>query len=112
MRRRDWVRDGLGEAAATLLALVAVAFWLGAMILALVGCSVAEQEPAWPESDEFKHIETGADRFSVHNTNLGKWRVLVDHETGVQYIVGNTVHTVCPLLAADGTPLLVAESGE
>ena len=111
MRRENWVRDGLGEAAVTVLVLVAVAFWLGAMILALVGCSAAEQEPAWPESDEFKHIETGADRFSSHDTNLAYWEVVVDHRTGVQYLC-RYKYGLCPLLDADGSPLLVAEAGE
>ena len=86
--------------------------WAVIMALALVGCSAVEQGSTWPESDEFEHIETEAERFSIHDTNLDKWRVLVDHETGVQYVVGNTAHTVCPLLDADGTPLLVAEAGE
>ena len=74
------------------------------------GCDT--DESTWPESTEFSELETGQDRFSLHGTNLDKWRVLVDHETGVQYIVGNTVHTVCPLLDTDGTPLLVLEAGE
>lgn len=51
-------------------------------------------------------------RFECHETGTTETYVLVDHETGVQYIVGNTAHTVCPLLDTDGTPLLVAEAGE
>ena len=86
--------------------------WAVVMALALAGCSAGEQGSTWPESDEFAHIETGAERFSTHDTNLNGWSVLVDHETGVQYIVGNTAHTVCPLLDVDGTPLLVLEAGE
>ena len=86
--------------------------WAVVMALALAGCSTVEQGSTWPESTEFSELETGQDRFSTHDTNLDTWRVLVDHETGVQYIVGNTVHTVCPLLDVDGTPLLVAEAGE
>ena len=86
--------------------------WAVAMALALAGCSTVEQGSTWPESAEFSTLETGQDRFSRHDTNLNGWSVLVDHETGVQYIVGNTDHTVCPLLDADGTPLLVAEAGE
>ena len=85
--------------------------WAVAMVLALAGCSEVEQGSTWPESTEFSELETGQDRFSLHDTNLNKWRVLVDHETGVQYIVGNTAHTVCPLLDTDGSPLLVAEAG-
>lgn len=87
-------------------------FWAVVMALALAGCSEAEQGSTWPESAEFSTLETGQDRFLLHDTNLDGWRVLVDHETGVQYIVGNTAHTVCPLLEADGSPLLVAEAGE
>ena len=86
--------------------------WAVVMALALAGCSAGEQGSMWPESDEFAHIETGAERFSTHDTNLDGWSVLVDRETGVQYVVGNTAHTVCPLLDADGSPLLVAEAGE
>lgn len=115
MRRRDWVRDGLGEAAATFLALVAVAFWVCVMVLALVGCSAGEQEPAWPESTEFSTVETGAERFSWHDTGRFGWKVVVDHETGVQYLACMEYRygaAVCPLLDADGTPLLVAEAGD
>ena len=89
-----------------------VTFVLLLAVLALAGCSAGEEEPTWPDSAEFSTIETGAERFSVHLTNLGKWRVLVDHETGVQYIVGNTANTICPLLDSNGSPLLVSEAGE
>ena len=66
----------------------------------------------WPESAEFSQLMTGQERFSEHATNVDGLTVVVDHETGVQYIVGNSVHAVCPLLDADGTPLLVLEAGE
>ena len=91
---------------------VAIALALAGAVLAvvLVGRSAGEPESTWPESDEFEYVETGADRFSVHDTNLDGWRVLVDHETGAQYVVTNS--GVCPLLDVDGTPLLVAEAGE
>ena len=98
--------------------------WAVVMALALAGCSTVEQgstwpestevepESTWPESAEFSELETGQGRFSTHDTNLDGWSVLVDRETGVQYVVGNTAHTVCPLLDADGSPLLVLEAGE
>lgn len=89
-----------------------LALWAVVMALALAGCSAGEPGSTWPESTEFFELETGQDRFSAHDTNLDGWRILVDRQTGVQYIVGNTVHTVCPLLDVDGTPLLVAEVGE
>ena len=89
--------------------------WAVVMALALAGCSAGEQGSTWPESDEFEHIETGADRWSVHDTGAGtvvtgRMRVVVDHQTGVQYLV--TASGTCPLLDADGTPLLVTEAGE
>ena len=91
-----------------------------AVLLVMLACScdlkdervISAGESTWPDSAEFSTLESGQDRFSVHCTNLGKWRVLVDHETGVQYIVSNTVNAVCPLLDADGSPLLVLEAGE
>lgn len=93
---------------------VVVAFLLGAafglLMLALTGCD-AGSGSTWPDSDEFEHIETGADRFSAHDTNLGYWGVVVDHETGVQYLY-RYKYGLCPLLDADGTPLLVLEAGE
>lgn len=97
-----------------LLALLAVVAVAGA----LAGCThggetaVRHEGNGWPESAEFSELLTGQTRFSMHDTNLDGWRILVDRQTGVQYIVGNTAHTVCPLLDADGTPLLVAEAGE
>lgn len=90
----------------------AAALMLALALLDMPGRSAEPPESTWPESAEFSTLETGQDRFSLRDTNLGGWSVLVDHETGVQYVVGNTVHTVCPLLNADGTPLLVAEAGE
>ena len=88
-----------------------LALWAVAMALALAGCSAGEQGSMWPESDEFAHIETGAERFSTHDTNLYYWCVIVDHRTGVQYLY-RYKYGLCPLLDADGSPLLVAEAGE
>lgn len=68
------------------------------------------EDSTWPESAEFSQIESGADRFSDHETNLEGIVVLVDHETGVQY--ARSASGMCPLLDVDGTPLLVAEAGE
>lgn len=65
---------------------------------------------AWGESAEFSQLMTGQERFSVHSTNVAGAVVYVDHETGVQYL--GTEVGVCPLLDADGAPLLVAEAGE
>lgn len=80
-------------------------------IAALDGCMPRPVivESTWPESAEFYQIETGADRFSEHETNLEGVVVLVDHVTGVQYAM--SAGGLCPLLDVDGTPLLVAEAG-
>ena len=85
--------------------------WAVAMALALAGCSAVEQGSAWPESAEFSTIEGGADRFSEHETNLDYWYVIVDHETGAQYLYRYR-YGVTPLLDAGVSPLLVAEAGE
>ena len=85
--------------------------WAVVMALALAGCSAGEPESTWPESTEFSTLETGQDRFSAHDTNLGYWEVIVDHETGVQYLC-RYKYGLCPLLDVDGTPLLVLEAGE
>lgn len=97
-----------------LLALLAVVAVAGA----LAGCThggetaVRHEGNGWPESAEFSQLLTGQTRFSVHDTNLDGWRILVDHRTGVQYIVGNDVRTVCPLLDVDGSPLRVLEASD
>lgn len=88
-----------------------LALWAVAMALALAGCSTEAPESTWPESDEFAHIETEAERFSTHDTNLDSWEVVVDHRTGVQYLC-RYKYGITPLLDVDGTPLLVLEAGE
>lgn len=98
-----------------LLAFVVVAFAVWGLALALAvamsGCSfTARAVPVangWPESAEFSTLPSGAARFSSHSCGGGA--IVVDHLTGVQYLM--TASGVCPLLDADGTPLLVAEAG-
>lgn len=79
-------------------------------IVSLCGCSSVEQGSMWQESTEFSELETGQGRFSVHDTNLDYWYVVVDHSTGVQYLY-RYKYGLTPLLDADGTPLLVAGAG-
>ena len=84
-------------------------------LVSLCGCSAVEPESTWPESAEFSTVETGAERFSWHDTGRFGWQVVVDHETGVQYLACMEYRygaAVCPLLDADGSPLLVSEAGE
>ena len=89
--------------------------WAVVMALALAGCEktirAVPDVNGWPESAEFSTLDTGQTRFSSHSCgdDLGGV-VVVDHLTGVQYLMSGT--GLCPLLDADGTPLLVAEAGE
>lgn len=64
----------------------------------------------WPESAEFSQLMTGQERFSEHATNVDGLVVVVDHETGVQYLSDGDGMTA--LLDADGTPLRVKEAAE
>lgn len=83
------------------------------VVLSLASCS-DDTEGAWPESAEFSTLESGQGRFSVHDTNVDSCDVVVDHETGVEYLVwmGFYQGGICPLLDADGTPMTVLEAGE
>ena len=92
-----------------------------ALLAACVGCGgEGASASTWPESDEFGHLLTGQDRFSEHETNLSQCRVIVDHRTGVQYLLyrqpqgtGGAAWSytgLCPLLDVDGTPLRVLEA--
>lgn len=84
--------------------------WAVAMALALAGCSAVEPESTWPESAEFSQLTTGQERFSEHATNVDGITVVVDHETGVQYLCDG--HGMTALLDVDGTPLRVKEAAE
>lgn len=61
----------------------------------------------WGESAEFTQLETGQDRFSLHNTNVKDFPVIVDHSTGIMYMRGVGV-----LVDENGKPLRVLEVGE
>lgn len=102
------VSEALGAVVMTAVAIAAAAIALAS----LWGCSSgATEAAAWPESAEFSTLDSGQDRFSVHGTNLAYWEVVVDHETGAQYLY-RYKYGVTPLLDAGGSPLLVAGAGE
>lgn len=84
-------------------ALVAVAV----MLLCPAGRSL---HSTWPESAEFSQLMTGQERFSEHATNVDGLVVVVDHETGVQYLADG--HGMTELLDVDGTPLRVLEASD
>lgn len=62
----------------------------------------------WPDSAEFSQLLTGQERFSEHATNVDGITVVVDHETGVQYLADGDGMTA--LLDVDGSPLRVLEA--
>lgn len=98
-----------------LLTLVAVvgafsAFVVVASAFAGYEHAISSDEGSWPDSAEFSELMTGQTRFSVHDTNLDGWRVLVDHQTGVQYLADGNGMTA--LLDVDGSPLRVMEASD
>lgn len=62
----------------------------------------------WPGSAEFSQLVSGQERFSEHATNVNGLTVVVDHETGVQYLADG--HGMTALLDVDGSPLRVKEA--
>lgn len=107
MSMRQRIGDFFGFVVFTIVALMAAI----AVILSLFGCS--SYEPTWPDSAEFSQLESGQDRFSMHDTNLSYFDIIVDHQTGVQYLYysykGHSA-AMTPLLNVDGTPMLVSEA--
>ena len=95
-----------GEIAALYVVLV---FAAACVVAWCIASGRTDLHSAWPDSAEFSQLMTGQERFSEHATNADGLTVVVDHETGVQYLVTST--GACPLLDVDGTPLLVAEAG-
>lgn len=67
-----------------------------------------EPENTWAASAEFYQLESGQDRFSKHSTNIWDTTVIVDHDTGIQYLSNENGMTV--LLEEDGTPKRVTEA--
>lgn len=90
----------------------AAALMLALALLGMAGRSAEAPSPRGRRARSSPSWRPGRTASRCTTPTLDGWSVLVDHETGVQYVVGNTAHTVCPLLDADGTPLLVAEAGE
>lgn len=90
---------------ATILALFVL---IGA--LAFFAIDSRDLHSTWPESAEFSQLMTGQERFSEHATNVNGLTVVVDHETGVQYLADG--HGMTALLDADGTPLRVREASD
>lgn len=71
---------------------------------------ISADDGGWPDSAEFSQLLTGQARFSTHESGEKNILVLVDHQTGVQYLV--TATGACPLLDVDGSPLRVLEASD
>ena len=65
------------------------------------------KENTWSESAEFTQLESGQDRFSLHDSNIADNPIIVDHYTGIMYMRGVGV-----LVDENGKPLRVLEVGE
>lgn len=107
----DFVRD-------CVVTLLAVAFGF-VVALVVVACAIlgirallgpGELHNTWGDSAEFSTLATGQERFSEHATNVDGLVVVVDHATGVQYLL--TATGACPLLDVDGSPLRVIEASD
>lgn len=108
---REWFREFFESflvAVVAIAAVVPIAVFVSWAIDAVLG--MGEPHSTWPESAEFSQLMGGQERFSEHATNVDGITVIVDHETGVQYLCDGDGMTA--LLDADGSPLLVLEAGE
>lgn len=118
MRTVDPIWDvlkGVAICVLSFLSVVAIGVLGSCAYLEVIGYEGSESggtESTWPESDEFEHLMTGQDRFSEHETNVSRWVVVVDHETGNQYIASVDGDAICPILDTDGTPLRVMEAAD
>lgn len=105
----DFVKDAVVAAIA-----VAIGFVVAVVLVTLVilgGCALfgtPDLHNTWGDSVEFSSLMTGQERFSEHETNIGGVTIVVDHETGNQYLC--TPEGVTGLTDVDGTPLRVWEA--
>lgn len=101
------ILPNLGFALLGLLCIFVLSFALTYICVGLFGDN--EPENTWSASAEFYQLESGQDRFSEYETNVDGTIVIVDHDTGIQYLSNENGMTV--LLEEDGTPKRVAEAG-
>lgn len=105
----DFVKDTIVAAIAVALGFVVVI--VSVTLIIVGGCALfgtSELHNTWGDSIEFRQLMSGGERFSEHDTNVDGLVVVVDHETGVQYLADG--HGMVALLDADGTPLRVKEA--
>lgn len=80
------------------------------VLVVVMGIHDSTDKSTWPESMEFSQLESGQDRFSIHDTNMSDFKIIVDHQTGVEYLYGHD-NGMTPLLGVQGEPLRVFEAG-
>lgn len=105
----DFVKDTI--VAAIAVAIGFVVFIVLVTIIIVGGCALfgtPELHNTWGDSIEFRQLMSGGERFSEHETNIGGVTIVVDHETGNQYLC--TPEGVTGLTDVDGTPLRVWEA--
>ena len=105
----DQVEDAFDMLLSVIVILMSVAAigFLVAYISIILDCG-PDLHSTWPESAEFSQLMTGQERFSEHATNVDGLTVVVDHETGVQYLADGNGMTA--LIDVDGAPLRVKEA--
>lgn len=93
---------------------IALGFVTAVLIMLAIGAVIfgvfqerSNSENTWGESAEFTQLESGQDRFSLHNSNIADNPIIVDHSTGIMYMRGIGV-----LVDENGEPLKVLEVGE
>ena len=107
----DFVKECLTAVVAAVLSFFAGIILLLALLTGtfyLLG--VGDLHNTWGDSAEFSSLMTGQERFSEHETNISGVTVVVDHQTGNQYLC--TPDGVTGLMDADGTPLRVMEASD
>lgn len=88
-----------------------ITFGIAALvILSAISCTrLGEPDMGtWPETAQWSTLESGQERWSRHETNLGDAWVIVDHETGVAYL--ETEGGLCRMTDGGGMPTLDAEA--
>lgn len=102
----QWLRANWFE----LFAIIGFAVFLA--IIVYIGCSKeAMKGMIMRHSIDLMRTQTDMPRFSYRNTNLPDIDVIVDNETGIQYLC-RSKYGITPLLSSDGKPKLVGEAGD
>lgn len=107
----DFVKECTVTVASIVLScFVGITLFFGIIAGACSLLGVGDLHNTWGDSVEFSSLMTGQERFSEHETNVDGVTIVVDHETGNQYLC--TPEGVTGLTDVDGTPLRVWEASD